>query len=523
MPGHAQHQLAPRLSDGTVFAGHFQITQTLGEGATGVVYAAVDLRTQQSIALKLLHEHLQSDPKLSRRFLREFRSGSALHHPNIVRVLSRDVTEQGAMYLVMELLRGRNLGVLLRDQARLPFSRIARILGQVLDAVGTAHQRGIIHRDLKPANVVLLEDGDDVAKVCDFGIAKLVRPDQDAPHEDTFSSLSVIGDVIGTPAYMSPEQARGERLDGRADLYAIAVMLYQMVTGELPFRAPTALGIVSRHLSEAPDPPSRRRPDLFIDVRLEALIQKGLAKRKEARPETAAEFRAALEDLARQAPDAIRPRSLEEIAFDPSPEPSSTLIVSAAASALSPESPESPKSPKSRTTALLAGLAVTLGIALWWGVGRKPPATSSSVTGRPFAAAPVAAPSSPASSLSPAAPPLVPPSVTSPALPEANKPSDQGRARPPRRPRPTPPVARPAPAQLAEAEALLQAGDAEGACAIVVRLRELPRPPASVYRLSGKCLMRRGRPDEAKQEYRRYLELAPDAPDAPFVKGILQR
>src|SRR5206468_8888364 len=176
-----------------------------------------------------------------------------------------------------ELLAGRDLAQVIRDEFPLSLPRVVRILSQVLSALEEAHARGVIHRDLKPSNIMLTSRRDerDFVKVCDFGIAKATLEGDGEDGNDRAAMLTIQGLVCGTPEYMSPEQARAERLDGRADLYSVAVILYQMVTGDIPFRAETAMGIISRHLAEPPEPPSRRRRDLNIPAAVDQIALRG--------------------------------------------------------------------------------------------------------------------------------------------------------------------------------------------------------------------------------------------------------
>ena len=512
-----------QLVPGVVLGGRYRVGASIGQGATGVVYEAVDLQAGSPVALKLLHEHLRADPRLDRRFAREFRSGSALDHPNIVRVFDHERLEDGPFYLVMELLRGRTLGQVLNQDGPLPFKRWSGIVRQVLDAIGAAHTKGIVHRDLKPGNVMVLDGGQDQVKVCDFGIAKLVRPEGD--RDESLTSLSGVGDLCGTPAYMPPEQARGERLDGRADLYSLSVILYQLITGDLPFRAPSTLGVIGLHLSELPQPMSRRRPDLVIAPELERLVLRGMAKRKQDRPADAAEVRGELERLAAQPTDPVRSRSPDDIPPESaSIDLPSTLILGSSSVAPPPARREHALRRAAGWAGLLAVVAVVGVLMLQVRAQRPDPPAPPTPTDVSLAQQPPAVPV-PAAVSPPASPGPEPSRV--PTGHGHGDSTPPGRAAP--RARPRPPRA-PAPgmtARLAEAEALLRAGDADGACAIANELlgqgRGGQRVPAAVYRLSGKCLMRLGRAEEAKAAYQRYLDLAPDAPDAPFVRGIVGR
>ncbi|MEP6654989.1 MAG: protein kinase [Myxococcales bacterium] len=280
---------------GKVIAGNFRIERLIGSGAMGNVYQAEQLSLGKEVAVKVLHPHLSSDEKLVRRFQREAKSASRLNHANSIQIIDSGRDGDGTLYIAMELLSGRDLSQVIKDEFPLPVPRIVRIMSQVLSALDEAHAHGVIHRDLKPSNIMLIErrGEPDFVKVCDYGIAK-------AQHDESAAEsqmLTIQGLVCGTPEYMSPEQARGEPLDGRTDLYSAAVILYHMVTGDIPFRAATPIGIVSRHLSEAPVVPSSRRPDPSIPPDLDDLILRGLAKSRELRPETAARFREELENI----------------------------------------------------------------------------------------------------------------------------------------------------------------------------------------------------------------------------------
>src|SRR5262245_28886149 len=245
----------------------------------GKVYLAEQTNLGKQIAIKVLHANMAGDPSLEKRFHREARAASMLSHPNIVQTVDYG-NDTGILYIAMELLAGRDLRKVIRDEWPLGGERIAHLVGQVLSALDEAHAKGLVHRDLKPENVMLIDvRGEaDFVKVCDFGIAK-VQSERDGDS----SAITTAGMVCGTPEYMSPEQARGDPLDGRSDLYSVAVILYHMVAGELPFRAESALGVVTKHLMEPPVPPSKKRPGAVIAPPLEALIMRGLEKDREKR------------------------------------------------------------------------------------------------------------------------------------------------------------------------------------------------------------------------------------------------
>src|SRR3954463_13382259 len=246
-----------------VIAGNFRIEKLIGSGAMGNVYRAEQISLAKAVAVKVLHAHLMEDDNLVMRFKREAKNASMLNHPNSIQIIDSGQDRDGTLYIAMELLAGRDLAHVIRDDFPLSLPRIVRVMSQVLSALDEAHAQGVIHRDLKPSNIMLIErrGEKDFVKVCDYGIAKATLGDGE---DDRSAMLTVQGLVCGTPEYMSPEQARAEPLDGRADLYSALVILFQLATGEIPFRADSAMGIISRHLSEPPTRPSRVRPDLKI-------------------------------------------------------------------------------------------------------------------------------------------------------------------------------------------------------------------------------------------------------------------
>jgi serine/threonine-protein kinase len=276
-----------------VLVGKFRLERLLGVGAMGRVYRAEHLSLTQKIAVKVLHQHLTGDESLARRFHREAKSAFTLNHPNSITIMDFGQDDDGLLYIAMELLEGRSLHDVIHEDGPLALERTVRILDQVCLALDEAHHQKIVHRDLKPENIMIQHrrGEPDFVKVCDFGIAKV----QDASGE---SAITMAGMVCGTPEYMSPEQARGEPLDGRSDLYSLAVILYQMVTARLPFTAETALGCVTKHLTEQPPRPSELRPDLDIPPILEEFILRGLAKDPDQRPPSVAAFHEELAEIA---------------------------------------------------------------------------------------------------------------------------------------------------------------------------------------------------------------------------------
>src|SRR5262245_30630503 len=245
---------------GHTIAGKFVIEAVIGTGAMGVVYRAKQTALDKIVAIKVMHGGLVSDETFAARFHREAKAASRLDHPNSIRILDFGQEPDGRLYIAMDYLDGRDLLEVINHEWPLSTARMVDILAQALSALAVAHELGILHRDLKPENIMVQrttnDDGSpaDSIKVCDFGIAKIIERDDD-PAKNR-ERLSTGGIVVGTPAYMSPEQARGELLDHRSDVYAMGVILYQMLTMRVPFDAPTPLSTLLRLVNEVPARPS---------------------------------------------------------------------------------------------------------------------------------------------------------------------------------------------------------------------------------------------------------------------------
>src|SRR3954451_2434604 len=244
------------------------------------VYCAEDGQLGRKVALKLLHRRFASDREFVERFKREAQSAAGLQHPNVVGVYDRGEWD-GTSYIAMEFLEGQNLKELIRAEAPLPPERAIDITSQILKAARFAHKRGVIHRDLKPHNVIVDQDGR--VKVTDFGIARAGASD-----------MTETGSILGTAQYLSPEQAQGHAVSARSDLYSVGVILYELLTGRLPFEAESAVTIALKHVTEAPVPPRRLNPT--VPPELETLVLWALEKEPERRPPDADAFLAALED-----------------------------------------------------------------------------------------------------------------------------------------------------------------------------------------------------------------------------------
>ncbi|HEX9103138.1 MAG TPA: serine/threonine-protein kinase, partial [Polyangia bacterium] len=278
---------------GRVLGGRYRLLERLGQGGMGTVYRATHTLMDKPVAVKILRAELATDAEAVARFHREARSASRLDHDHCIRVTDFGQSDDGLLFLVMELLDGHSLSHVTR-RGPVPAARAAAIGVAVAEALQHAHDAGIIHRDLKPDNVFLARraKGREIVKVLDFGLAKLASDSAIGP------SITRDGTVFGTPEYMAPEQAEGEKLDGRTDVYALGVILYQLVCGEVPFKSSNFVALLTKQVSEPPTAPRDRRPDLEIPPGLELVILKCLAKRRDERYGTAGEIADALEPFA---------------------------------------------------------------------------------------------------------------------------------------------------------------------------------------------------------------------------------
>ncbi|MDQ2952016.1 MAG: serine/threonine protein kinase, partial [Chloroflexota bacterium] len=273
----------------------YLVDAEIGRGGMAVVYRARDLRLNRRVAIKVLPPELAFNADVRERFLREAQTSAQLAHPGIVPIYMVDEAE-GLVFFVMALVDGETLGERLLRERRLPVEQVRRILTDVADALAYAHANGVVHRDIKPDNI-MLDRATGRAVVTDFGIARAAAGD---------SRLTVTGVAIGTPAYMSPEQALGEReLDGRSDIYSLGIIGYQMLAGEPPFKASNTPAMLVKHVSEAPRPLEQLRPDAPRD--LVNAIARALAKRPEDRWPDGTAFRDALSGARAAAPYVERP------------------------------------------------------------------------------------------------------------------------------------------------------------------------------------------------------------------------
>jgi beta-lactam-binding protein with PASTA domain/predicted Ser/Thr protein kinase len=269
----------------TLFDGRYRVQRKLGAGGMADVYLAEDQELGRRVAIKILNGRHANDDQFIERFRREAKNAAALNHPNIVSIYDRGEAED-TYYIAMEFLDGRTLKELIVGRGAAPINVAIEYARQILSALRFAHRHGIVHRDIKPHNVMV--DGEGRVKVTDFGIARAGT-----------SQMTEAGSIVGTAQYLSPEQARGGEVDPRSDLYSLGVVLYELLTGKTPFDGETPVEIAMKHLSNAPKPPSKLRPD--VPRELDMVVLRALAKNPDERYQSADEMEADLERVARGA------------------------------------------------------------------------------------------------------------------------------------------------------------------------------------------------------------------------------
>ena len=289
------------ISIGSVLDGRYRIDALLGSGGMGRVYRGEHTGIGRAVAIKVLHADLNRNREAAQRFQREAIASGRLDHPNIVGVSDFGVIDEGPCYLVMEALEGESLGARLEREKRIPWREALEILRGVLAGLRHAHDRGVVHRDIKPDNIFLArKDGELIVKILDFGIAKLYAGNADDP------ASTRAGLTVGTPAYLSPEQAVGGEIKPASDLYSTTILLFEMITGRVPFEDKDPLAMLGAHVSREPPPIHDVAPDLAAEIpaALEDVIQRGLIKTSADRTSSAADYQALLDGVVGPSPNA---------------------------------------------------------------------------------------------------------------------------------------------------------------------------------------------------------------------------
>jgi serine/threonine protein kinase len=265
---------------GKILAERYQILKCLAEGGMGTVYLAEHTTIGRRLAVKVLSPDVGSSPEMVQRFLQEARAASMIQHEHIVDIIDFGYTAQGQAFLAMELLDGEDLATTLDREKRIPWPRLRRMVLQICRALNAAHEKGIIHRDMKPDNCFRIKRGGnaDFIKLLDFGIAKVMTEATTSRGKHPVAAATAAGTLLGTPEYMAPELARDGVPDGRVDIYALGVMMYELLTGDVPFRGETFMATVAKHMTQEPTPPSERCPEAMIPPPIEAVILRAMAK-----------------------------------------------------------------------------------------------------------------------------------------------------------------------------------------------------------------------------------------------------
>jgi serine/threonine protein kinase len=269
----------------------YRVESVIAKGSMGIVYKATQELIGREVAVKVLHGYLVADDESMKRFHKEAKAASRLNHPNIMTLYDFGVLPTGQPYIVMDLLKGKSLADILSERRNLPVDEVLPIFQQVFQAIGAAHKIGVVHRDMKPDNIVVEQSRNKVplVKLVDFGIATFIQE-----QEDTLGKITKAGTVCGSPTYMSPEQCDDNRVDGRSDLYSLGVVLYETLTGRVPFDGADIYNVMSMHVKEAPPSLKAVRPDLNFPVHLESVVERALQKDPGKRYQNAADFWEAL-------------------------------------------------------------------------------------------------------------------------------------------------------------------------------------------------------------------------------------
>jgi serine/threonine protein kinase len=314
LKGYAADQLLGQTIDGK-----YRIDEKIGVGGMGAVYRAARLRIGDEVAIKILHPVHVLESEAIERFQREAQAEARLKHPNAVFIIDFGITTEGLVYLVMELVHGVSLRALIKQQGPIEAPVVAEILNQVCSALDEAHRLQIVHRDLKPDNILVQTRIDGLrVKVLDFGIAKL--------RDLAASTLTLTDRMLGSPRYMSPEQCLGEEIDSRSDIYSLGIVLYEMLTGDVPFKRPSSTAVVNQQVTEVP--PALRRVNPAISESVEAVVAQALEKSREARPQSARALAAAFNEAVNapvvaepKRPQTVPPAGMDVTEVMPKPRP----------------------------------------------------------------------------------------------------------------------------------------------------------------------------------------------------------
>lgn len=498
---------------GTVLGGRYRVLREIASGGLGTIYEASHLELGRVVAIKVLEGPVAHSMEAIKRFQREAQTASQLGHPNIVDVHDFGRTKDGAPFLVMERLEGRDLDTELQERATLAPARMLELLTPVASALDAVHARGIVHRDIKPANIFLARrgDGSEQVKLLDFGLA--------AFHERG-DRLTQVGTIVGTPHYMPPEAAEGALAGPEGDVYSLAVVAYECLCGVLPFDAAQANGILVKKVSR-PAPRMGERTGLSFPEAVEAVLARALGRMPDARPQRAGELLAELDAAFAAQPVATPSR------------PNAAATMTRAEDALEVPSSDATAAPPLKRTPMVVLLVVLLGIAgvatMWlYGSGGAPSAANEPARAteeEPEAPPPVA--------LAPAAPETTPeapaPAAEEPSPPPTPTPAVRTkRARPSVEPAPPPERATTASdttraaALVREAQQAFLNGQLARAAALFRNATQVDTSHAPAWRGLGLASERMNHGPEAARAYRRYLRLAPGAGDAPQVRQRLE-
>jgi serine/threonine protein kinase len=331
---------------GVIVEGRYKIESVIGQGSAGTVYKAVQELIGREVAIKVLHDYLVSDQEFIKRFTQEAKASSRLSHPNIITIYDFGVIPQGGRpYIAMDLLKGTPLSDLLLERNHLSIDEAVPIFKQVCGALAEAHRQGVVHRDIKPENIVLVERSGQrlFPIVVDFGIARLVQEESDV------ARITRTGTVCGSPTYMSPEQCTSSKVDHRSDLYSLGVVIYETLTGEVPFLSDELVKVMAMHLSDPPKPLNQVRDDLRFPQALEEVVYKTLAKNPDQRYQTMEELSDALEESIKKEeppPVMVAPPAAKRPDFTPGPLAQDDTLQQAAPRA--PQMVQQPELPSGR-------------------------------------------------------------------------------------------------------------------------------------------------------------------------------